>query len=232
VEVLLDRRTRALNAAFTLIRIQWAGWKPGDKTVFFNVPLGYFGRGKIDLETPYTLDASRKTLILNAARLDDQRLRQFSRLVGEYRPDILRGFPSTLILLARFMGIEKIKIHPRAVMTGGELVLDWQRRFLEGAFGCAVFDYYGMWESVAAAAQCNRGSYHLITRARICRDRSQRPCLRSRRGRRVGRNPHGKLLNAAHSLCATSLPGPGTSARADGRHRRCRSSVEEGVISW
>jgi len=162
VEVLLDRRTRALNAAFTLIRIQWAGWKPGDKTVFFNVPLGYFGRGKIDLETPYTLDASRKTLILNAARLDDQRLRQFSRLVGEYRPDILRGFPSTLILLARFLEAERIKIHPRAVMTGGELVLDWQRRFLEGAFGCAVFDYYGMWESVAAAAQCNRGSYHLM----------------------------------------------------------------------
>ena len=162
VEILLDRKTRALGAAFTLMRKDWAGWKPGDRTVIFNVPLGYFGGGKIDLETPYTLDASRKTLILNAARLDDQRRRDFSRLLGEYRPDILRGFPSTLILLARFMGIEKIKIHPRAVMTGGELVLDWQRRILEGAFGCAVFDFYGMWESVAAAAQCERGSYHLM----------------------------------------------------------------------
>ena len=109
LQVLLDRRTRALGVAFTLVRMGWAGWRPGDKTVIFNVPLGYFGGGKIDFETPYTLDASRRTLILNAARLDDQRLRHFSRLLGDYRPDILRGFPSTLALLARFMEVEKIR---------------------------------------------------------------------------------------------------------------------------
>ena len=162
IEVLLDRRTRALHAALTLIRMQWAGWKPGDRIAIFNVPLGYFGGGKIDFDTPYTLDAAGRMLILNAARLDDRRLRQFSRLLGEYRPDILRGFPSTLILLARSMDAEKMKIRPRAIMTGGELVLEWQRRFLESSFGCTVFDFYGMWESVAAAAQCERGGYHLI----------------------------------------------------------------------
>ncbi|HWQ68923.1 MAG TPA: AMP-binding protein [Patescibacteria group bacterium] len=162
IEVLLDRRTRALHAALTLIRMQWAGWKPGDRIAIFNVPLGYFGGGKIDFETPYTLDTAGRMLILNAARLDDQRLRHFGRLLREYRPDILRGFPSTLILLARSMGAEKIKIRPRAIMTGGELVLEWQRRFLESSFGCTVLDFYGMWESVAAAAQCERGGYHLI----------------------------------------------------------------------
>ena len=187
VEVLLDRRTRALSAAFTLMRMGWAGWRPGDRTVIFNVPLGYFGGGKIDFETSYTLDASRKTLILNAARLDDERLRQFSRLVGEYRPDILRGFPSTLTLLARFLNVEKIKILPRAVMTGGELVLDWQRRFLEEAFRCAVFDYYGMWECVAAAVQCDRGGYHLVPDCGYVEIlRNGRPCGPGEAGELVG----------------------------------------------
>ncbi|MGB4780816.1 hypothetical protein, partial [Candidatus Methylomirabilis sp.] len=128
LEVLLDRRTRALRIAYDLVRMQWAGWTTGDRTAVLTVPLGYLGGGKIDFDSLYAVDVPRKMLLLNAARLDEQRLRDLSRLVGEYRPDSLRGFPSMLVLLARFLDAEKIRIRPRSVMTGGELILDWQRR--------------------------------------------------------------------------------------------------------
>lgn len=162
IQVLLDRRTRALRMAYDLVRMQWAGWTTGDRTAVLTAPLGYFGGGEIDFDTLYAIDLPRKMLLLNPGHLDEQRLRDLSRLVGEYRPDSLRGFPSTLVLLARFMDAEKIKVRPRSVMTGGELILDWQRQFLEDAFGCTVFDRYGMWESVAAASQCEEGGYHVL----------------------------------------------------------------------
>jgi phenylacetate-CoA ligase len=187
VDVLLDRRTRALGVAFTLIRLRRAGWRPGDRTAIFNVPLGYFGGSKIDVETPYAFDSPRNTLILNAASLSHQRLRDHSRLLGDYRPDMLRGFPSTLVLLARFLDSEKINVRARAVVTGGELVLDWQRCFLEEAFGCKVFDCYGMWEHVAAAAQCDRGGYHLTPELGYVEVlRNGRPCGPGEAGELVG----------------------------------------------
>lgn len=187
LEVLLDRRTRALRMAYDLVRMQWAGWKPGDRSVVFTVPLGYFGGGTIDFDALYAIDAPRNTLLLNGARLDEQRLRDLSRLVGEYRPDSLRGFPSTLVLLARFLDAEKIRIRPRSVMTGGELILDWQRRFLKDAFGRGVFDRYGMWESVAAAAQCEQGQYHLLPELGYVEIlRNGRPCGPGEAGELVG----------------------------------------------
>jgi phenylacetate-CoA ligase len=50
----------------------------------------------------------------------------------------------------------------RAVLTGGELLGNEQRRYLEGTFACKVYDWYNMWENVATALQCKEGTYHLI----------------------------------------------------------------------
>jgi phenylacetate-CoA ligase len=187
LQVLLDRRTRALRMAYDLVRMQWAGWTTGDRTAVLTTPLGYFGGGEIDFDTLYAIDLPRKTLLLNPGHLDEQRLRDLSRLVGEYRPDSLRGFPSTLVLLARSLASEKIKVRPRSVMTGGELILDWQRRFLEDAFGCTVFDRYGMWESVAAASQCEQGSYHVLPNLGYVEIlRNGRPCGPGEAGELVG----------------------------------------------
>ncbi len=187
LEVLLDRRTRALRMAYDLVRMQWAGWTTGDRMAVLTVPLGYLGGGKIDFDSLYAVDVPRKMLLLNAARLDEQRLRDLSRLVGEYRPDSLRGFPSMLVLLARFLDAEKIRIRPRSVMTGGELILDWQRQFLEDAFGCMVFDRYGMWESVAAASQCEERGYHVLPGLGYVEIlRNGRPCDPGEPGELVG----------------------------------------------
>ncbi len=187
IQVLLDRRTRALRMAYDLVRRQWAGWTTGDRTAVLTAPLGYFGGGEIDFDTLYTIDLPRKMLLLNPGRLDEQRLRDLSRLVGEYRPDSLRGFPSMLVLLAHFLDAEKIKVRPRSVMTGGELILDWQRRFLEDAFGRTVFDRYGMWESVAAASQCEQGSYHVLPNLGYVEIlRNGRPCGPGEAGELVG----------------------------------------------
>jgi|GEM_PF-5473324 len=47
-------------------------------------------------------------------------------------------------------------------MTGGELIGQERRLYLEGIFECKVFDWYNMWENVVTAIQCERGTYHFI----------------------------------------------------------------------
>jgi phenylacetate-CoA ligase len=164
VSLYLDGRTRALWNMMVLLRRQWAGWKPGDRSVLLHPfhRLPSYLRRPVDPGTPYVLDRSRRELFLNAAKLDDWRLGQFSRLVVEFRPQILRGYPSRLILLTRALKSSHARLRLRAVLTGGELLGDEHRRYLEEAFGCKVYDWYNMWENVATALQCERGTYHLI----------------------------------------------------------------------
>ena len=161
VRTYLDGRSRALWNMMMLLRMQWAGSRRGDRLVVFMGPIGY-PQGPIDLEIAYRLDRSGRTLFLNGTRFDDCRLREFARLLVSFRPHLLRGFPSLLVLLARAMNSLHSRFRLRAVLTGGELLGDEERRYLEDTFACKVFDQYNMWEMVAFAPQCERGSYHII----------------------------------------------------------------------
>lgn len=161
VSIYLDGRTRALWNMMMLLRMQWAGSRGGDRLVVFIGPIGY-PEGPIDLETPYSLHRSRRILFLNGTTLDDHRLREFARLLISFRPHLLRGLPSLLIPLARAMNSLHSRFRLRAVLTGGEMLGDEERCYLEDTFACKVFDQYNMWEMVAFAPQCERGSYHII----------------------------------------------------------------------
>jgi len=161
VSVYLDGRTRALWNMMALLRRQWAGSKPGDRLVVFTGSIGD-PQGSIPFETDYKLDHLESTLFLNATRLDDRRLREFARVLDEFRPHLLRGTSSLLVLLARALNSLHIRLRLRAVLTGGDLLSDEQRRYLEETFDCKVYDWYNMWENVATAVQCAKGSYHLI----------------------------------------------------------------------
>ena len=161
VSLYLDGRTRALWNMAALLRRLWAGWKPGDRSVLFWQPYGD-RPATYDVNTPHALDRSERELFLNAARLDDRRLREYVHLVVSFRPQFLRGFPSVLILLTRALNSLRARLRLRAVLTGGELLGDEQRHYLEETFACKVYDHYNMWENVAYAPQCEHGSYHLI----------------------------------------------------------------------
>lgn len=161
VSLYLDGRTRALWNMARLLRRLWAGYRPGDREVLFWQPYGD-RPATYDVNTPHALDRSERELFLNAARLDDRRLLEYVHLVVSFRPQFLRGFPSLLILLARALNSLRARLRLRAVLTGGELLGDEQRHYLEETFVCKVYDWYNMWENVATAVQCEEGSYHLI----------------------------------------------------------------------
>jgi phenylacetate-CoA ligase len=76
-------------------------------------------------------------------------------------PAMLRAYPSSVLELARLAEKAGTRLQLPAVVTGSEPLYPVQRDTIERTFGCKVFDFYGMAERIAYAAQCEHGHYHL-----------------------------------------------------------------------
>jgi phenylacetate-CoA ligase len=161
VRLYLAGRTRALWNMMSLLRYQWAGWRAGDRTVIFGTSYGD-RVGTIPAEVAYRVDEARRHLFLNGVRMTTEQVVSFARMTSEFDPQFIRGYPSLLVLLAREVHALGLRVRPRAVLTGAELLGEPQRDYLTQTFGCPVFDWYNMWENVATAIQCERGTYHCI----------------------------------------------------------------------
>jgi len=85
-----------------------------------------------------------------------------------YRVRYIWGYSSSLYALARGMlesGITGPQL--RVVATNAEPLYAHQRETMESAFGCPVYETYGMSETAAAASQCEAGRLHLWPEASI-----------------------------------------------------------------
>ncbi len=88
---------------------------------------------------------------------------QISRLRAE-RPDVLVGYASLILEIARTVTREDLKIiRPRMISVNSELSTADQRDFIARVFGCPVYDEYSTEETWMIASQCSRGRYHIFT---------------------------------------------------------------------
>jgi len=75
-----------------------------------------------------------------------------------YQPKLLFSNPSCLRLVAEAIADMEIRsLHPKALRSGGEVLDEATRKFLESSFGCDVYNGYGSNESGGAIAwECKR----------------------------------------------------------------------------
>jgi phenylacetate-coenzyme A ligase PaaK-like adenylate-forming protein len=66
--------------------------------------------------------------------------------LSDFQPHILSGYAKLLLLVADAQRSGKIKISPDSVDSGGEQLLETDRRYLKETFGCAVNNHYGSTE--------------------------------------------------------------------------------------
>lgn len=78
--------------------------------------------------------------------------------LNEFRPAMLSGYPSNLVLLADAKGLD---IRPDVIITGGELLTDDIRRRLSERFGCYVQTHYSCTEGGEIACECSEGHLHI-----------------------------------------------------------------------
>lgn len=103
------------------------------------------------------------TVFLNSFKMTKKDMEQYVKSINDYKPEIIRGYASSLYELCKFVRSKKLKIlSPRIVVSSAETLNDEMRQEIENTFKTRVYDYYGSREVNNIAGECNKGSKHIL----------------------------------------------------------------------
>ena len=158
----LPRHVEKSRAAAAALRgYGWWGYRPG-------LPMAYFWSSPIDTAREVSLKQRMYRFFarehyFDAYRISESLLNEMVFLM-RHRPGVfLKGYPSSLTILARFIVEHQLTVpSPGAVFTTGETLFPEQRELMEQAFHTSVVDFYGNRETNAIIFQCpDSGLYHV-----------------------------------------------------------------------
>jgi phenylacetate-CoA ligase len=138
----------------------WAGYELGDRkaTIGGSRPhtsgfsFGSFIRSRL-MERNLSLSSFDVTPEAMAGHVDQ---------LKNFKPKIVRGYPSSLFLFARYMKENNVSnLGITSVISISEQLYPHQRKAIEEAFGCPVFDNYGCPDGGVVACECEEHEYHL-----------------------------------------------------------------------
>jgi phenylacetate-CoA ligase len=145
--------------AFHLQHWNWAGWNRGQRQAVLRgeivIPVG-------KREPPFWVrDPVGGQLILSTRHLDRRTAPLFAEELRQFDATQLRAYPSAAYELATLVAETGIPVRFNSVITGSEMLYDFQRQRIESVFNTRVFDFYSMAERVAYASQCEHGRMHV-----------------------------------------------------------------------
>lgn len=82
--------------------------------------------------------------------------------ITSFQPEFIGGYPGMLrqLALLKRRGLGK-DIQPRCIISGGSVLDEYLKSYIENSFETRVFDAYGAMESGPMAFQCRQGNYHI-----------------------------------------------------------------------
>jgi phenylacetate-CoA ligase len=145
-----DRAARAAFLAFRTSILGRAGYVPGAKEVMF-WPMVSLGRRK---SLPYMRYGNK--LVLSIRHLTPYWLHRFVRMMIDFDPEWIMGYPSVLAVISSYIRDEQQVAFSRlrSVICYSETLYPWQRTLIEETFGARVFSMYSMIESVVIGGEC------------------------------------------------------------------------------
>lgn len=92
----------------------------------------------------------------NSFELSEKTLPKVIKRLNRYKPKLIKGYLSAILQIATYLNKHnlKLKFQPTAISTTSETLLPNQRKIIEEAFGCSVFDQYGCTEVTAVSYEC------------------------------------------------------------------------------
>lgn len=145
--------------AFNMQAWAWAGFRHGQPQAVL--------RGDQVVEVAQTQppfwfwDRYGRQLFMSTRHLSAANAVSMLDALAAAHPAMLRAYPSSCVELARLAEQAGYHLRLPAVVTGSEPLYPVQRELIQRVFGCRIYDFYGMAERVAYAAQCEHGYYHL-----------------------------------------------------------------------
>lgn len=149
--------------AFIRRSLIWAGYKKGDKRAWIRgdriVP-------PEQLKPPYWRYSHFDDMILlSSLHMTKGALPLYIEAMVDYGVDVIQAYPSSITILAKYLEAQDA-YYPSAlksILTSSESLSAEDKALIEKRFRCRVFDWYGLFERVAAIASCEEGRYHVMT---------------------------------------------------------------------
>jgi phenylacetate-CoA ligase len=96
--------------------------------------------------------------------LSEENLPHYVHRLQSLGAQVMDGYPSAVYILARYMVREGIQVPLKAVFVASEPLYEHQRAAMEKAFGCQVFNYYGLAERSCSSGECEKhsGNHHFM----------------------------------------------------------------------
>ncbi|MFT6918359.1 MAG: phenylacetate-CoA ligase [Cognaticolwellia sp.] len=149
--------------AFVSRYLEWAGFKAGDKRAWirgdmivpFNQKKGPFWR----------YSWFEDMIMLSSFHMSPNNLDGYINAMVDYGVEVIQAYPSSIVTLAKFLEINDryYSGQLKSIVTSSESLSLEDKRLVEKRFKCTVFDWYGLFERVAAIGSCEHGRYHIIS---------------------------------------------------------------------
>lgn len=152
-----DKTTIPVERAQAMRHLLWLGYKRGDKVaVIKGQPLNTSGK-------TFKYLSGSKELRISLAKPNNENVEQVVKILAEYRPTFIRGWPSSIYTIAQWLSENHYDApRPKYIITSSENLYPHMKKRIEACFGAAVVDGYGQSEFVAYALQCSHvRAYHI-----------------------------------------------------------------------
>lgn len=159
----IEKKTNLMRMAFEWREWNWMGYKFGDRCVVLRGNV--VKRQENGRPAWWEYDKENNYLILSTYDMTDENLPKYAQKIEEFKPKIIRGYPSALDILACFIKENNFKINRlgniKAISTSSENLYPVQRELIEEVFRCPIFDKYGNCEQVTILGECEKHEgYH------------------------------------------------------------------------
>ncbi|ENQ4672731.1 exopolysaccharide biosynthesis protein VpsH [Vibrio cholerae] len=161
--ILQDRHSVIREQAFVARQLAWAGYRKGDKRAWIRgdmvVPLS-------QKQGPFwRYSWFEQMIVLSSFHLTPKTMSSYLQAMVDFGVEVIQAYPSSIATLARYLEANQ-SYYPaklKSIITSSESLSAEDRQVIETRFGCKVFDWYGLFERVAAIGQCEHGRYHLLS---------------------------------------------------------------------
>ena len=134
---------------------EWAGAGPGVRTAYLwaTPAMKYGWRGL--KERTYQRVFNRR--FFDAFGMNEVNIGDYAHSIARYGPDVLVGYVRPVLYLAQWAIRTGQRVWGlKSVVTGAEALYDAERKQIEEAFACPVFNTYGCREFMLIAAECDQ----------------------------------------------------------------------------
>lgn len=160
LDLLLDQQNREKEYAVISRTLDNYGINPNCKTANFR---GDFVGDFEKKSKLYRYNSMKKELIFSTYDLNDALLKQFIRKLKQFKPVLLKGFPSAIFILSRYMIKNNLELKSvKAILTSSEQLTEEMKESIHSAFSASLIDWYGATEYAVSAATCSSSpGYHI-----------------------------------------------------------------------